>query len=633
MQVLKKGFTLILGLAMILSSTAFVFADEQPISGSAPALAGGQPTFTITAGEHGKVNGKTGTFTVDISNGQAVSLNMKADDGYVIDTYKINTIAADTSTDAVGKTEFTDSIPLSGEDQTVEVTFKSTSAGTSSSTPSSTSDQFTFSWTINDGNLGSIMQSLDTSLNGASKGSAKYLASDDDLMRTVGIMPATDKNAVIEKVVINGQEQPSMAGQPNASYLLTTGDVTMDVTFKVAGESSSDQTFKIDTTAGPGGTITPSIASYADGTEQTIVWTAEPGYVIDTVKIDGVDKTEADNVGIGQFQGTVKFTTGNHSVDVTFKAQTDNKTEEGDAGKIELISNSTYVAGENFDIKVKFTPASQDFDTDYVFESSDWEIVSTDKGTQDGKKITGTIPKGTAQEEFNVVLKTSNTKSRFTVTFTQNGKTSSTYGEAVGYSDGDSNGDVVDLSDGILGITVDGDFYAYTAPSGENDAYFESMTMLNAKPDSVVKVAIQKDDQIYEAGNMDVTGLTDKKDSFTGQELYDAGDAVPTEGLEAYHCFTFGAEFDVNKYTVPAELQPSGMQALISLEDEDTIDKGADEDGADVDVDDDADDANAASAKGVKTGDETNMPLYASAMFMSMLLLGTLLLRRRVMNN
>ena len=38
----------------------------------------------------------------------------------------------------------------------------------------------------------------------------------------------------------------------------------------------------------------------------------------------------------------------------------------------------------------------------------------------------------------------------------------------------DSNGDVVDLSDGILGITVDGDFYAYTAPSGENDAYFES---------------------------------------------------------------------------------------------------------------------------------------------------------------
>jgi len=629
MQVLKKGFTLILGLAMILTSTAFVFADEQPISGSAPALAGEQPTFTVTVGEHGKVNDKTGTFTVDISNGQSVSLNMKADAGYVIDTYKINTIAADTSTEAVGKTEFTDSIPLSGENQTVEVTFKSASTSTDPSTgpttgPStpSTSDQFTFSWKVNDGTLGSVMQSLDTSLSGATSGSVKYLATDDELMRTVGIMPATDKNAVIDKVVINGEEKTEMAGQPVASYVLTTGDVTMDVTFKVADGSGSGQTFKIDTSAGQGGSITPSIASYAEGTEQTIVWTADHGYVIDTVKIDGVDKTEADNVGIGQFQGTIKFTTGNHSVDVTFKAQSDTKTEDGDAGKIELISNSTYVAGQNFDIKVKFTPASQDFDTDYVFESSDWEIVSTDKGTQDGKKITGTIPKGTAQEEFNVVLKTSNTKSRFTVTFTQNGKTSSTYGEAAGYSDGD----VVDLSDGILGITVDGDFYAYTAPSGENDAYFESMTMLNAKPDSVVKVAIQKDDQIYEAGNMSVTGLTDKKDSFTGQELYDAGDAVPTEGLESYHCFTFGAEFDVNKYTVPAELQPSGMQALISIEDAD-VDSGSD------DVDVDAEDDDAVSEKGPKTGDETNMPLYASAMFMSMLLLGTLLLRRRVMNN
>lgn len=622
MQVLKKGFTLILGLAMILTSTAFVFADE-------PTTSGDKVTLKIIVGEHGKVNDKTGEWTQEVTKqidgqqtGETVPLHVVADEGYVLEhVYMVDSDGHEaiesTSENFEGRSDFTDTISALEDDLTLKYTFKEKSSDTNPPT----SDQFNFTWTINDGSLGSIMQSLDTSLTGAASGTAKYAASDAEDLRTVGIVAGD--NAVIEKVVVNDEEQTAMAGKVSGIYVLTTGDVNMNVTFKAINTTpSTEETFKINTQAGPGGTITAPIESYTAGTEQVIVWTSDPGYVIDTVKIDDVDKTEADNVGIGSYQGSATFTTGNHSVAVTFKAGTDTKTEDGEAGKIELISNSTYVAGEDFNIRVVFTPASQEFDTEYVFESSDWEIVSTDKGTKDGKKITGTIPKGTAQEEFNVVLKTTNVKSRFTVTFTQNGKTSSTYAESLGYNDGET----VDLSGGILGILVDGDFYAYTAPTGQNDEYFESMTMLNAKADSVVKVAIQKDDQIYEAQNMNVTGINETKDSFTGKELYDAGTEVTTEGLETYHNFTFGAEFDSAKYTVPAELQPSNMTALISLADED-VDTGAD----DVDVDEN--DGVVDDGGKVKTGDETNMPLYASAMFMSMLLLGTLLLRRRVMNN
>lgn len=642
MQVLKKGFTLILGLAMILSSTAFVFADE-------PAADSSKVTLKVIVGEHGKVNDKTGTWEqqvtkqTDTQSGETVQLHVVADQGYVLDNvYIVDTDGNETaeagSAGNIGKSDFTDTVPALEENLTLKYTFKEsgssstdpgtqpgtdpgTQPGTDPGTQPSTGDSFTFTWTINDGTLGSVVQGLNKDVApNATSGTATYMASDLEEVRTIQIVANTD--AVIDKVVINGQEQASMAGKGADAYTLTTGNVNMEVTFKKIEEGTSGETFKIDTKAGEHGTITDPIASYVGGTEQTIVWTADLGYVIDTVKIDDVAKTEADNVGIGTYQGSTTFTTGNHSVEVTFRADSTVVQEDGDAGKIELIHNSTYKVGDELEVTVVYTPASQEFDADYVFESSDWEIVSNDKGTKDGKKITGVVPKGTASETFKVVMKTTATKSRFTVTFTQNGKTSSAYAESVGYDAGETT----DLSDGILGLTVDGDFYAYTAPTGENDEYFQSMTMLTAKPDAVVKVAIQKDDQVYEAASMNVTGIDGDKESFTAKELFDNGTEVTTEGLEAYHVFTFGAQFD-SKYTVPTELQASGMQALISLEDEDVVDEGADEDVVEDNgvVDDDA-------AK-VKTGDETNMALYATAMFMSMLLLGTLLMRRRVMNN
>ena len=648
MQVLKKGFTLILGLAMILSSTAFVFADE-------PAAAdAGKVTLKVVVGEHGKVNDKTGEWTqeltkkTDTQSGQTFELHVVADEGYVLD--KVEYFEADeqgngewkeeqTAENFIGKSDFRDTVPELTDDFTLRYTFKESGSsstdpgtqpgtdpqqpGTDPGTQPSTDGPFTFTWTINDGSLGKISQGLNTSVEAnATSGSATYNASDAEDLRTIQIM--ANDNAVIEKVVVNGEEHTSMAGKGADAYTLTTGNVNMEISFKKIEEGTTGETFKIDTKAGEHGSITDPIASYVGGTEQTIVWTADLGYVIDTVKIDGVDKTEADNVGIGTYQGSTTFTTGNHSVEVTFRVDSTVVQEDGDAGKIELIHNSTYKVGDDLEVTVVYTPASQEFDADYVFESSDWEIVSNDKGTKDGKKITGVVPKGTASETFKVVMKTTATKSRFTVTFTQNGKTSSAYAESVGYDAGDTT----DLSDGILGLTVDGEFYAYTAPTGENDEYFQSMTMLTAKPDAVVKVAIQKDDQVYEASSMEVTGIDGAKEGFTAKELFDNGTEVTTEGLEAYHVFTFGAQFD-SKYTVPADLAASGMQALISLEDEDIVDDGSDED-----VDEDDGVVEEDNDKGVvKTGDDTNMPLYASAMFMSMLLLGTLLLRRRVMNN
>lgn len=657
MQVLKKGFTLILGLAMILTSTAFVFAEEGPLTGAVVSGAeAGKVTLKVDVGEHGKVNGKTGTWEQQVTmktstqSGEIVQLHVVADEGYVLEQIYVNGEIDNDSDSDLGKSDVTISLPELYDNMALKFTFKAknsstepgtTDSGTSApSTPStpgtsdsgtpgtepSTGGEFTFSWTVNDASLGSLIQSLDASLLGAASGSAKYTAADVEELRTINILAG--ENAVIDKVTINGTEDPKFAGKTAETYVLTTGNVDMKVFFKSTGGGSSTpgETFKIDTKAGPGGTISDPI-SYVGGTEQVITWTSDFGYVIESVKIDGADVTE--NVGIGEVQGSTSFTTGNHSVEVTFKVGTDTKTEEGDAGKLEFISNSTYKPGEDVEVTIIFTPASQEFDTDFVLESSDWEIVSVEKGTLNGKTVNGTIPKGTAQDTNKVVLRTTNTKSRLTVTFTQNGKTTSGYVEAVGYDGGEEAGEV-DLTDGILGFTVDGEFYAYTNPEGQNDEYFQSMTMISARPDSVIKVAIQKDDEVYEAGDMEVSGIDGKQDSFTGQELYDSGMKITTEGLEIYRCFTVGATFD-SKYTVPTELQPSAMSALITLDDEDIDEGGADEDG---DLDDgvvDEDDSKGAAA--VKTGDETNMPLYASAMFMSMLLLGTLLFRRRVMNN
>ena len=99
---------------------------------------------------------------------------------------------------------------------------------------------YTFSWTINDTSLGSVIQSYDSSAINKASGSVKYVASDTQEIRTVSIL--ANSNAVIEKVLINGKEETSFANKTAATYVLKSGDVKMQVYFKKVATTKKDQT-------------------------------------------------------------------------------------------------------------------------------------------------------------------------------------------------------------------------------------------------------------------------------------------------------------------------------------------------------------------------------------------------------
>ena len=124
--------------------------------------------------------------------------------------------------------------------------------------------------------------------------------------------------------------------------------------------------YTINATAGEHGTITPASADVEEGASQDFKITADKGYVIDTLKVDGSEITAA--AGEASFTYTLKDVTKAQSIAVTFKkSETPGKDNVSEAG----------VSGEGV------TAAEPVF-----IEAADEAVASHDAYADGGKELT-----------------------------------------------------------------------------------------------------------------------------------------------------------------------------------------------------------------------------------------------------
>ena len=76
----RSSLMLLVAMIALLMSCGISFADE---TGSTVAI-------HITSGEHGTINGQTGSFTETVTSGNDLVLECKADEGYVIESVTVN---------------------------------------------------------------------------------------------------------------------------------------------------------------------------------------------------------------------------------------------------------------------------------------------------------------------------------------------------------------------------------------------------------------------------------------------------------------------------------------------------------------------------------------------------------------
>ena len=160
----------------------------------------------------------------------------------------------------------------------------------------------------------------------------------------------------------------SIAEKPqNGLYHYTedsrSGDITLDKNSKqtITITYVRDR-YTVSTQIDENGAITPDTAVYDAGTDVTVSWSANPGYVVDTVTVDG-DPSSAD--------GTISFNdlAAAHSVVVTTKpidyklhveyVFTDNSTHEGFE---DYTEGTVYHIGESYEVDVPAAPAGYTFD-------------------------------------------------------------------------------------------------------------------------------------------------------------------------------------------------------------------------------------------------------------------------------
>lgn len=634
MSIIRKSIAIILGVAMVLSGAVYSFADTDTTA-----------TLKVIVGENGTVNGKTGTWTQEVKkDSETVDLQVQANEGYIVDkVYQVadsgeETDVSDSATEIVGKASGTLTIPELSDNAAFKITFKSGTASGGSTTPeqpTNTDTEYTISITVDDPELATIMSSA-----------TKYKSSDPIEEREIAVVAKEQADGslpTIKKVTINGTEDPSYVGKPTFTYTLTSGNMDIKVFYK--GDSSSggdtpstDGTFTVTTKAGEhgaiGGKTGNSSIEYKGGENTEISWVADAGYVIDTVKIDGIEKTTADNVGIGTAFGSTTFASGNHEIEVTFKVETASTDASGDGGTINISMDKKMPnVNDEVTITINVTPKGTEKETTYNISTEGFEIISSDDGTVSGTSVTGTIPAGTEKKTITLKAKavTAGTAKIAMTTKYDNGETTanleSTIIDPSGNTDPNTNPEgVVDLTGGTLGVLVDGAFIEYVAPEGDGDDYFNSMTQIEITSGSSVKPAIQKDGNTYEVATCNVVG-GEEGESISGQALWDNGTEVATEGLEDFKAVVIGGNFDVNKYNVPAELHPAAMNFLVTLLDENAEDESID-DSSVVEDTGSSDKANASDK--VKTGDETNVLPFAFAGILSALLLTVLFIRRRL---
>lgn len=237
-------------------------------------------TVTTSAGEGGTI-----TQTQQYDNNDDVTIEFKANDGYVISGLTVDGNAVD-----VGQYQTSGSYSFLaiGHDHTVSVTFKQSDKPTN---PSKSS----YSVTTTAGEGGTVSASA-TDLAPGSDYTVTYQAND---------------GYYVKGLMVNGKMKEIPEGQTSGSYSIK--NINKDYTVNVVFTTKS---FNIYTTAADGGTITAPILNVDGSGSYKIDVTANSGYVISNINIDGV--SQATDYNQTSFSKTFNGIGRDHRVDATF---------------------------------------------------------------------------------------------------------------------------------------------------------------------------------------------------------------------------------------------------------------------------------------------------------------------------
>ena len=292
---------------------------------------------TVTAGANGTATPESAT----VVEGESVTVEITANDGYVIDQLTVN---GETVADAAGLTDYALSFHDITENKNVNVTFKSAQTEP---------DPQTFDVTVSKTGEGTVKSDKETVVSGETA--------------VITIIPAAGWQ--LEKVTVNGEDKTSAV----SGGKLTVENITANTEVAVTFTESPRQQFAVTVTAGENGTATPESATVAEGESVTVEIAANDGYVIDRLTVNGTPVDAA----AGQSEYSLTVTpTADTAVSVTFAAKEVKPLGIVVANKANVLSSASasssvvttlnrnqyaYIDGESGSFyKVSFTKGSAD---------------------------------------------------------------------------------------------------------------------------------------------------------------------------------------------------------------------------------------------------------------------------------
>ena len=242
-----------------------------------------QFAVTVTAGENGTATPESAT----VAEGESVTVEIAANEGYVIESLIVNGAPVD---DATGKAAY--DLPLRDitENKNIVVTFK----------PAQTEPEpQTFDVTVSKTGEGTVKSDKETVVSGETA--------------VITIIPAAGWQ--LEKVTVNGEDKTSSV----SGGKLTVENIRADIEVIVAFTEIPVKTFTVTASAGANGAITPAGAqTVTEGESLTFAVKANDGYVIDRLTVNGA----AQSAAAGQSEYSLTVTpTADMTISVAFAAK------------------------------------------------------------------------------------------------------------------------------------------------------------------------------------------------------------------------------------------------------------------------------------------------------------------------
>ena len=299
-----------------------------------------QFAVTVTAGENGTATPESAT----VAEGESVTVEIAANDGYVIDQLTVN---GETVADAAGLTDYALSFHDITENKNVNVTFK----------PAQTEPEpqpETFTVTATKTGEGAVSPESQTVTAGESV--------------VVTITPAAGWQ--LESVLIGGEDKTADVKDGKLTLANVQADTKVEVTFTEIPVKE----FTVTASAGANGAITPAGAqTVTEGESLTFAVKANDGYVIDRLTVNGA----AQSAAAGQSEYSLTVTpTADMTISVAFAAKEVKPLGIVVANKANVLSSASasssvvttlnrnqyaYIDGESGSFyKVSFTKGSAD---------------------------------------------------------------------------------------------------------------------------------------------------------------------------------------------------------------------------------------------------------------------------------